>query len=290
MRGNLRGPQGATGSTGSTGSQGIQGPAGTTGSTGAPGAVWRSGAGAPAGALGIVGDWYLNTTDGGVYEKTGSSTYTLRDNLTGPQGVRGIAGTQGPQGNTGSTGNTGSQGVPGTPGSVWRSGAGAPAGALGVVGDWYLNTTDGGVYEKTGASAWTLRDNLTGPQGATGTAGTAGAAGSKWFTQAGAPATGTGAVGDFALDSTNGDYYEKTGASTWTLRGNLKGPQGATGTTGSQGPQGNPGTPGLSTTVYRQTSAPGSPRAGDVWVDTDAPVPVIASVMTYAQLSKMGAP
>jgi hypothetical protein len=31
------------------------------------------------------------------------------------------------------------------------------------------------------------------------------------------------------LNSTNGDYYEKTGAAVWTLRGNLKGPAGAPG-------------------------------------------------------------
>jgi len=38
-----------------------------------------------------------------VYEKTGASTYTLRDNLTGPQGIQGIQGVQGIQGNPGTT-------------------------------------------------------------------------------------------------------------------------------------------------------------------------------------------
>ena len=78
----------------------LQGPTGATGAAGAAGALWRSGTGAPAGALGIVGDWYLNDANGDVYEKTGASTYTLRDNLTGPQGaastVPGPAGTVNP--------------------------------------------------------------------------------------------------------------------------------------------------------------------------------------------------
>jgi hypothetical protein len=67
--------------------------------------------------------------------------------------------------------------------------------------------------------------------------GPAGTPGEKWFTGAGAPAGGLAGsiVGDWYLDSGNGDYYEKTGASAWTLRGNLKGP------TGAQGIQGVPG-------------------------------------------------
>lgn len=54
-------------------------------------------------------------------------------------------------------------GMSGPPGSKWYSGTGAPSGATGIVGDWYLNDANGDVYEKTGTSAWTLRDNLTGP-------------------------------------------------------------------------------------------------------------------------------
>ena len=93
-----QGPQGLKGDPGNQGIQGIPGNPGSTGAPGAPGALWRSGAGAPAGALGIVGDWYLNDSNGDIYEKTGASTYTLRDNLTGPQGTQGIQGIQGPVG------------------------------------------------------------------------------------------------------------------------------------------------------------------------------------------------
>lgn len=182
----------------------------------------------------------------------------------GPQGVQGPAGTtgsQGPQGVKGDKGDPGTAGTAGAAGEKWFTGAGAPAGSLlgSVVGDWYLDSTSGDYYEKTGASVWTLRGNLKGatgsqgpqgntgsqgPQGNPGTAGTAGAPGSVWFSQAGAPASGTGIVGDYSLNTTNGDVYKKTGTSTWALQGNIKGPQGATGTTGSQGPAGADGAQG----------------------------------------------
>ena len=160
-----QGPQGVKGDTGNTGAQGIQGIQGIQGVAGTAGEKWFSGTGAPAGATGVVGDWYLNDANGDVYEKTGASTWTLRDNLTGPQG---------PTGATGSTGSTGSTGATGAPGSIWRSGTGAPSGALGIIGDWYENDANGDIYEKTGASTYTLRDNLTGPQGIQGIQGTAG--------------------------------------------------------------------------------------------------------------------
>ena len=208
----LVGPPGPQGAKGDKGDQGIQGITGLTGSTGATG---------PQGPIGN----------------------------TGPQGSTGAQGPQGIQGNPGATGSTGSQGTAGTPGEKWFSGAGAPAGATGAVNDWDLDTTAGDIYEKTGASTWTLRGNIKGPQGIQGPQGTAGATGSQgpagstgatgqaegWWSGNGAPAGATGAVGDWYLDLTAGDVYEKTGASAWTLRGNIRGPTGAT---GAQGPPG----------------------------------------------------
>ena len=43
------------------------------------------------------------------------------------------------------------------PGTTWHNGSGAPSGALGSVGDYYIDTDTGDLYEKTGASTWTLR-------------------------------------------------------------------------------------------------------------------------------------
>ena len=89
---NMKGPKGDTGNTGSQGIQGIQG---------VPGEKWFSGTGAPAGATGIIGDWYLDTVNGEVYEKTGASSWVSRGNIRGPTGAQGI---QGPQGTTGAQG------------------------------------------------------------------------------------------------------------------------------------------------------------------------------------------
>ena len=51
--------------------------------------------------------------------------------------------------------------------------------------------------------------------------------GEAWFSGTSAPTTGTGQVGDWYINSSTGDFYEKTGTTTWTLRGSLKGPIGA---------------------------------------------------------------
>jgi hypothetical protein len=167
----------------------------------------------------------------------------------GPQGATGAQGPPGPQGSTGSTGPpgpagaTGPQGPQGDPGATGAQGPAGPAGSTGPQGA----KGDKGDTGPTGPQGATGATGAQGPQGATGAQGPQGIPGSKWWTGAGAPPAATGAVGDWYLDSTAGDYYEKTGSSAWTLRGNLKGPtgaQGATGATGAQGAQGPQGTTG----------------------------------------------
>jgi hypothetical protein len=206
----------------------------------------------------------------GPIGQTGAQGPIGQTGAQGPQGTPGAQGPVGPQGETGAQGPQGIQGVQGPTGQAeaWHSGTSAPAGGLGAVGDWHLNTTSGDVSEKTDASTWTVRGNIRGPQGIQGVTGTAGA---KWFTQAGAPAGATGVVGDFSLDSTNGDYYEKTGASTWTLRGNLRGPQGIQGIQGIQGPDGG-------AEVYKQPNTPTPVEIGALWIDTDEPDPAPSTV------------
>jgi hypothetical protein len=51
---------------------------------------------------------------------------------------------------------------------AWTNGVGAPSGAAGLVGDYYLDTSTGDVYLKTGTSTWTLQANMRGPQGTNG--------------------------------------------------------------------------------------------------------------------------
>ena len=111
------GPQGPAGAIGA------QGPAGVAGSK------MHNVTGAPATSLGVIGDWALNTSNGDVYEKTASTTWTKRGNFKGSTGEQGPAGAQGPKGDTGATGPQGPAGAKGA------TGAQGPQGPKGDPGD-----------------------------------------------------------------------------------------------------------------------------------------------------------
>src|ERR1017187_9078629 len=59
-------------------------------------------------------------------------------------------------------------------GSVIYSGAGTPSSGTGVNGDYYINSSNGDLYKKTGSSWGSSIMNLTGATGAAGTNGTNG--------------------------------------------------------------------------------------------------------------------
>jgi hypothetical protein len=61
--------------------------------------------------------------------------------------------------------------------------------------------------------------------------GGGGGGGSTWFDGAGVPSSGTGINGDYYLNTTNGDVYRKS-SGTWSVVGNIKGPQGDDGADG----------------------------------------------------------
>jgi hypothetical protein len=96
----------------------------------------------------VDGDYYLDTANGDVYSKAGG-VWNVVGNILGPQGPPGAAGVVG---------------------SLWYVGVGAPAGGLGVDGDFYLNSANGDTYQKA-AGVWVLQANLTGPAGANGADG-----------------------------------------------------------------------------------------------------------------------
>ena len=73
---------------------------------------------------------------------------------------------------------------------------------------------------------------------------TAGVQLNQWRYGATAPAAALGNMGDFYLNTATGDVHYKSAASTWTLTGNIKGPQGNAGATGATGPQGPVGATG----------------------------------------------
>jgi len=73
---------------------------------------------------------------------------------------------------------------------------------------------------------------------------TAGVQLNQWRYGATAPSTALGNIGDFYLNTATGDVHYKSAATTWTLTGNIKGPQGNVGATGATGPAGATGATG----------------------------------------------
>ncbi len=104
--------------------------------------------------------------------------------LSSCSGEKGDKGDTGPAGPTGETGPKGDKGDPGEDGedgkdgSTWLTGTSKPADTLGKVGDMYLNTTNGDVYQKEEAG-WTLKMNIKGEDGEDGKDGLNGSTGSQ---------------------------------------------------------------------------------------------------------------
>ncbi|SEK17650.1 collagen-like domain-containing protein [Parapedobacter koreensis] len=156
-------------------------------------------------------------------------------------------GKDGPEGPPGEKGEQGIQGIAGEDGSMFYSGGGQPATALGKIGDMYLDRTNSLLYGPKSADGWGTALNLkgatgaTGPKGATGPAGprgatgpagptgATGAAGSKILSGTTAPAASLGANGDFYIDRELGNLYGPKTNNAWGTPVSLKGPKGDTG-------------------------------------------------------------
>lgn len=155
-----------------------------------------------------------------------------------------------------STGGSGGSGLPGADGKTVRNGAGAPAGTLGVAGDFYIDTTAKTIYGPKSGSGWGAPTSLIGSAGAEGSpgipgepgaAGAAGAAGQDGRSVlhgSGAPSVIVGADGDFYIDLDTHTFYGPRTAGAWQAGVALVGPPGDTGAAGPQGPQGIQGLKG----------------------------------------------
>jgi hypothetical protein len=78
---------------------------------------------------GVVGDYYLNTVSGEVFQKQlveGVPTWVSIGILKGPQGDKGDTGDKGDIGETGAKGDKGDQGDIGAAGPQWYNGASDP--------------------------------------------------------------------------------------------------------------------------------------------------------------------
>jgi hypothetical protein len=75
---------------------------------------WHSGSENPVGDLGNEGDYYLNTSNGDVFEKTAEGWVNV-GNIKGTKGDKGDKGDTGEQGPQGPKGDKGDPGEPGFP-------------------------------------------------------------------------------------------------------------------------------------------------------------------------------
>jgi len=120
------------------------------------------------------------------------------------------------------------------------NGAVAPNDALGVPGDFYLDTVASTLYGPKGATTWpTPGVLLVGPAGSAGATGATGATGAAGADGATGPTGPTGATGTAGPQGPQG-IQGPTGAT---------GPAGATGATGATGPAGTAGTVTLAGTT-----------------------------------------
>jgi len=218
---------------------------------------WSYGAGAPLAASGNIGDYYLDTATGNVYNKLNNTTWVLITNITGPQGptgATGLTGPQGPAGPTGATGLTGAAGVAGPQGPAGATGLTGPQGPQGPAGP-------AGATGATGAIGPQGPAGVTGPQGPIGLTGPAGTNGTNGINglnaatlttveSAGANCATGGVKLEFGPD-VNGNglldageivpaltkYICNGAVGAQGIQG-IQGATGATGATGLTGPQG----------------------------------------------------
>lgn len=112
----------------------------------------------------------------------------------------------------------GEKGDPGDDGTTLRYGSGAPSSGVGANGEFYIRTDNTSIYGPKTAGSWGSGTSLIGPAGTNG---------SVWYSGSGAPSSGTGANGDYYLDTASGDVYQKAAGAWGSSITNLTGPSGA---------------------------------------------------------------
>lgn len=134
-------------------------------------------------------------------------------------------------------------------GSAWLQGEAAPGEEFGSDGDFYLDTETGDIYGPKADGEWGSvifniaegQQGPAGPAGGVGPAGAAGVDGRTLLSGTSAPGSGTGADGDFFINTAASIIYGPKAAGVWPAGVSLIGPAGATGATGSAGSSGDDG-------------------------------------------------
>jgi len=247
-----------------------------------------SGVGAPANAIGIDGDFYIDAKNANIYGpkmkskwpaavslkgsngsngsdgKSGSDgkTITNASTVAGPSGVQGLQGLQGIPGDIGSKGE---QGLRGEVGANGEQGIAGPAGAQGPIGlTGAIGIQGPAGFGSQGAPGATGATGVQGPSGATGSQGPAGSG-------------ATGAQGPAGPTGTNG----ATGSVGATGSTGAQGATGPTGLTGAQGTAGGIGATGLSIGLFGNISFANNLLGGPSSTTTSATFLVIEAGKSY---------
>jgi len=227
----------------------LTGATGAPGTAGAAGAAVLNGTGAPAAGTGNNGDFYIDTTAHAVYGPKTAGAWGSATSLVGPTGAAGntvLSGSGTPAAGTGVDGNfyidttayalygpkasgswptgvslVGTPGTAGADGNTVLYGAGAPVAGTGVNGNFYIDTTANFIYGPKAVGSWPTGTSIVGPTGA---------AGNTILSGTGAPAAGTGANGNFYIDTAASTLYGPKAAGSWPTGVSLIGPQGGSGT------------------------------------------------------------
>ena len=200
-----------------------------------------SGVGAPSNAVGIDGDFYIDTKNLNIYGPKMKKKWPKAVSLKGSDGSNGTDGKSGSDGKTVTNASTvaGPSGVQGFPGLTGTQGDVGPKGEQGLRGEVGA-TGSQGIVGPIGVQGPIGLTGVTGSQGPAGS-GSQGAPGATGATGAQGPSGSgaTGAQGPAGASGANGN----AGAT------GPEGPTGPTGLTGAQGAAGGTGGTGLTGNV-----------------------------------------
>jgi len=238
-----------------------------------------SGVGAPSNAVGIDGDFYIDTKNLNIYGPKMKKKWPKAVSLKGSDGSNGTDGKSGSDGKTITNASTvagpvGVQGFPGLPGTQGDIGPKGEQGLRGEVGA----TGSQGIVGPIGVQGPIGLTGVTGSQGPAGS-GSQGAPGATGATGAQGPGGATGAQGPSGSGATGAQGPAgATGASG--ANGNAgatgpEGPTGPTGLTGAQGAAGGTGGTGLTGNVGATGSTGAQGAQGDNGFSQIAWVPIL---------------
>ncbi len=184
-------------------------PSVAPGKDGADGSKILMGKTEPDALVGQIGDMYLNTLTGDIYQKKTGKGWEPQGNIKGTKGDRGEKGDA----------------------SHFGFGTDNPTAQTLQIGDLYLNTTTGGLFTRL-ADGTIKRLICIHFQGD-------GFDGNRFLTEARGPQATDGEIGDVFFNSLTADLYKKLSDGSWRPVAYLKGDKGDKGDRGAKGEKGS---------------------------------------------------